>query len=458
MNLNPLYNILPAYMQNIVCSVQGKILKRQRYNGLFNDLLGRLSVSQWEDEAQIKSYKEIELEKILNTCYKYIPYYGLTFNKAGVTPKDFKSLEDIQKYPILEKEEIRNNWKLLVNSNYPKDKLVHSHTSGSTGKALDFYLTTESIPFQWAVWWRFRQRYGISFGDKHLNFTGKLVVPIHQTKPPFWRINYPLNQWLVNMQHINSLKVPYIVQMINREGFTFFSGYPSIISSFCSIVKELDLKITRPPKIVFSGAEKLFIHQKELIEEVLGCKVTDHYGFSEGAGNASRCTSGLYHEDYEFGNLECFNPKNEKEGLNSGEILATGFSNYGMPLLRYRVGDTAIWSGNKCSCGLHSSVISDIEGRSEDFVITPEGTKILRFDYLFKDTKTIKECQIIQKEISSIIFRIVKRDSYKYEIENHLKSLVKQWISPSLTIHFEYVEEIERTKSGKFRAVISELK
>lgn len=457
MNLNLIYNILPAYMQNIVCSVQGTILKRLRYNDLFNDLLDQLNVSQWKDEAQIKSYKENELEKILNTCYKYVPYYGLTFNKVGVTPKDFKSLEDIQKFPILEKEDVRNNWKQLVNCNYPKKQLFHSHTSGSTGKALDFYLTNESIPFQWAVWWRFRERYGISFGDKHLNFTGKLVVPIHQTKPPFWRVNYPFNQWLVNMQHINSLKVPYIVQMINREGFSFFSGYPSIISSFCSLVKELDLKITRSPKIVFTGAEKLFIHQKQIIEEVLGCKVTDHYGFSEGAGNASKCLIDCYHEDYEFGNLECFMPENF-EGGYSGEILATGFSNYGMPLVRYRVGDTAIWSDKKCSCGLQSSIIEKIEGRSEDFVITPEGTKILRFDYLFKDTKTIKECQIIQKELGSIIFRIVKRDSYNTQSEYLLKSLVKQWISPTLTIHFEYVEEIKRTKSGKFRAIISELK
>lgn len=457
MNSNLIYNSLPPYLQNVVCSAQGIILKRQRYNDLFKDRLDQLNITQWKEGTHINSYKENELEKILTTCYKYVPYYTLIFNKVGVTPKDFKSFEDIQKFPILEKEDVRNNWKQLVNLNYPKKLLVHSHTSGSTGKALDFYMTKESIPFQWAVWWRFRGRYGISFGDKHLNFTGKLVVPIHQTKPPFWRINYPLNQWIVNMQHINSRKVPFIVQMINREGFTFFSGYPSIISSFCSLVKELDLKITQPPKIVFTGAEKLFIHQKELIEEVLGCKVTDHYGFSEGAGNASKCMNGMYHEDYEFGHLECFNSNNIENGVASGEILATGFSNYGMPLLRYRVGDTAIWSENKCSCGLQSSVISDIEGRSEDFVITPEGTKILRFDYLFKDTTTIKECQIIQREINSLIFRIVKRDSYKKETEDHLRNLVKQWISPTLSVSFEYVKEISRTESGKFRAVISEL-
>jgi phenylacetate-CoA ligase len=451
------YNMLPPIMQNLVCSAQGAIIKKQRYNKAFHDHLEQLNNTQWYDESQINTYKENEIEKLLNACYKYVPYYTSVFKDADVTPNDFKGLADIQKFPILEKEDIRNNWKQLVNSDYPRKKLVHSHTSGSTGKALDFYMTKESIPFQWAVWWRFRERFGFHLGDKHLNFTGKLVIPIQQEKPPFWRINYPLNQWLVNMQHINSPKAPYIVDMINREGFHFFSGYPSIISSFCSLVKDLNLKISQPPKIVFTGAEKLFDYQKQLIEEVLSCKVTDHYGFSEGAGNASKCLNDIYHEDYEFGHLECFKPQNNMGGGYSGEILATGFSNYGMPLLRYRVGDTATWSDKKCSCGIHSSIITGIEGRSEDYVITPEGTKILRFDYLFKDTKTIKECQIIQKEIGSVIFRIVKRDLYRMETEEHLRSLVKQWISPKLSVHFEYVEEIKRTEAGKFRAVISEL-
>jgi phenylacetate-CoA ligase len=458
MKLKGVYDTMPPSIQNLICSVQGSVLKRQRYNRTFWDHLEQLNTSQWKDECQITSFKENEIERLLNTCYKYVPYYATSFKLAGVLPKDFKGLEDIQKFPILEKEDIRKDWKQIVNFNYPKKRLVHSHTSGSTGKALDFYLTKDSIPFQWAIWWRFRERYGFHLGDKHLNFTGKLVVPIQQEKPPFWRINYPLNQWLVNMQHINSRKVPHIVDMINREEFQFFSGYPSIISAFCSFVKELNLKIFRPPKIVFTGAEKIFGYQKQLIQEILCCTVTDHYGFSEGAGNASKCIYDFYHEDYEFGHLECFNPQINTDGGYFGEILTTGFSNYGMPFLRYRVGDTATWSNRNCLCGIQSSIISGIEGRSEEFVITPEGTRILRFDYLFKDTRSIKECQIVQKEIDSLLFRIVKRNTYKKETEEQLIRLVKKWISPTITVHFEYIEEIKRSESGKFRAVISELR
>jgi len=194
MKLKDIYDMMPPIIQNFICSGQGAIIKRQRYNNAFWDHLGKLNSTQWKDGSQINTKKENEIERLLNTCYKYVPYYTSVFKIAGVTPKDFKGLADIQKFTILEKEDIRNNWKQLVNINYPKKRLVHSHTSGSTGKALDFYQTKDSIPFQWAVWWRFRERYGFHLGDKHLNFTGKLIVPIQKKNHPYWRIFKPQNK------------------------------------------------------------------------------------------------------------------------------------------------------------------------------------------------------------------------------------------------------------------------
>ena len=139
----------------------------------------------------------------------------------------------------------------------------------------------------------------------------------------------------------------------------------------------------------------------------------------------------------------------------SGEILATGFANYGMPFIRYNVGDTATWSSKKCPCGRNSSTIVNIDGRSEDFIITPEGLTMKIHSYLFKDTKEIKECQIVQYKLGEVVFRIVKRPGYTTWNETHLKQKVQKWISSSIVVNFDYVEEIERTDSGKFKAVVS---
>jgi phenylacetate-CoA ligase len=255
------------------------------------------------------------------------------------------------------------------------------------------------------------------------------------------------------MQHIKNENVKFIVEYLNKEKFVFFSGYPSIIYALAELISANDIVLTSPPKIIFTGAEKLYGYQKKLLSEVFQCDIADQYGFSEGAGNASTCQYGLYHEDFEFGHLEYIQPS-----LNSdqGEILSTGFSNLAMPLIRYQVGDSAIKSDGFCQCGRKSKTFRSFIGRIEDYIITPEGTKIQRFDYLFKETNNIKECQIVQRRLNEITFRIIPRKRYSIsEDEDALKKLVKEWISPFIEVYFEYPKEIERSSSGKFVAVKS---
>lgn len=318
-------------------------------------------------------------------------------------------------------------------------------------------MTKRSLSFQWAVWWRLRSRFGIQYGDKSLNFIGKAVVPLNQKKPPFWRVNNPLNQHLVNMQHIKPQNIKYLVEYINKERFVFFSGYPNILYTFCTLVDNLGHTIVNPPKLVFTGAEVLLDSQKKCIERVLGCIATDQYGFAEGAGNASKCEYGFFHEDFEYGHLEPHNPVVSSPTSFSGKILATGFSNYAMPFIRYDVGDSATWSTNKCKCGRHSDVITSIDGRNEDVIVTPEGASMQLHSYFYKGMTEISECQVVQYKLGEMVFRIVRRDNYTKESELDLIKKVKKYISPGILVRFEYVDEIERTESGKLKMVVSHL-
>ena len=456
MNIDTIYNNSPYFVQNLMCSVKGVFIKRQRFNDLFYDNLARLEESQYWSTDDILRYKEERLYRMLEYAYQFVPFYKNYYDSYHVSPKDYKSLEDIEKFPVLTKELIRAHYKEMISTQYPRENLIHNHTSGSTGKALDFYQTKESLPYVWAIWWRLRNRFGVEYGDKSLNFTGKLVVPISTRRPPYWRVNKPMNQWLVNMQHMTKDKVQSIVEMINSEHFVFFSGYPSIIYAFALLVEENGLSITAQPKAIFTGAEKMYENQKTVLRRVFpGTIITDHYGTSEGVVNASKCETGVYHEDFELGHIECKEPHWISDTEYEGNILGTCFQNNGMPFIRYEIGDSAVWSSKKCSCGLHSQVIKDIQGRTEDYVITPEGLKVQRFDYLFKDMTSIKECQVVQRKMGEVIFRIVRRDNYDIKCEEELKKLVKEYISPTIHCSFEYVGEIERTRAGKFKSVAS---
>lgn len=449
MNVFEIYSNLPVALQNFLCSLKGYKLNKERYGGEYNDIFENLLESEKWDTLRIRKYKEKKIKEILEYAYRHTKFYKRFFDEYGVTPSDFQTIEDLSKFPVLTKDVVRENWKEMISFEYKEKDLIPYHTSGSTGKALDFFWTKHSLRFYWAIVWRGRARFGIKKGDLHLNFTGKIVVPLSQKKAPYWRYNRPLNQYMLNMQHLTKEKVRDIVDFINSKRVRFYVGYPSIIHAFAMLVEEAGLSIVNPPEYIFSSAEKMYESQRSVIERVFkGVRIVEHYGFSENVASASKDLDGMYHEDFELGHLELIDTSNNDTGI-SGRMLATGFQNYGMPFIRYDIGDTATFVNN--------GIISDIEGRNGDFVITPEGAKIMRFGYIFKETRDIKECQIVQRRLGEMVVRIVRSSEYSEKTEKYICEEIRTWISKTIEIKFEYVDSIPRTKAGKFKAVLSEL-
>lgn len=455
--IQKIYNNLPVLLQNIACTIRGYKEKKSRLGGKFETIFKDLQKTEWYTKDEIEKHQLDKLKELLNYAYSNIPYYKELFNSVNFKPEEVVSLKDLEQIPILTKELVRQNYEKLKNTNF-KGEVVHSHTSGSTGKSLQFDFSLDAIQYRWALWFRHKSRFGVKPTDAYATFTGLAAIPLNQKKAPFWRENWAMKQTIFTMHHINLNTVPSIVERLNKGGFVYYSGYPSILYSLASFIEDLNLKITKSPKIIFTGAEALLDYQRDKISKVFNCLVTDQYGFSEGCGNASRCTEDLFHEDFEYGILECCDTTLNEDGSLTGKVLATGFTNLAMPFIRYDVGDTATWVSKECKCGRKSKTILQVNGRNEDFVITPEGNKILRFDYIFKDTTSISEAQILQRELGSIVIRIVKRDNFEQnQIEALLKKEVSVKISKKLKVSFEYVDQIERENTGKFRAVKSYL-
>ena len=258
---------------------------------------------------------------------------------------------------------------------------------------------------------------------------------------------------MINQQHITPEKVASIVAFINKANIVFFSGYPSIVYSLAMHILEQGLKITNPPRFFFTGAEKVYESQRNAIEKAFpGIHIVETYSFSEEAGSMMRCCCGNYHEDFEFGHFELADSASQ-----TGKLLVTGFRNLGMPFIRYEIGDTATIADEQCACGLHSASYSDIDGRNEDYILTPEGQRLTRLGYLFKDTNYF-EAQIIQEEIDSIIIRaVLRKDTNVEEAEDTLIEEVHKHFSSKLKVNFEYVDKIPRTKTGKFKFIISKI-
>jgi phenylacetate-CoA ligase len=452
--IETLYPRLPVFLQNAACWYAGRRESRARFGSRFDRRLRELMDSETWSAGEIEAYQSEKLRALVRHAYDNVPYYHDRWQSLGIKPDDIRSRRDLAKLPILTKEDVRQNLDRLLSRDAPRRDQVFKHTSGTTGKALHFYVSRDSVPFQWAVWWRHRLRFGVQPGSLHANFTGKRVVPLGQNHPPYWRWNHPMSQALLNMHHLTPGKIGSIIEFLDAHEFEYYSGYPSIIHMLAVTARAAGLELTAKPRAVFTGAENMLDFQKRDIADFTGAVLTDQYGSSEGCGNASHCPHFVYHEDFEFCVLE---GAEQVQGDPARTILATGFASDVFPFIRYEIGDSAVWrdEGDPCACGRSSRTLARIEGRKDDYVVTPEGARIMRFDYIFKDSVNVKEAQLVQHRLGELNVRLVRRPGFTQADETMLRKEFARWVSPALALNFEYVDEIERERNGKFRAVLS---
>ncbi|MDF1582295.1 MAG: hypothetical protein P1P78_03195 [Methyloprofundus sp.] len=141
----------------------------------------------------------------------------------------------------------------------------------------------------------------------------------------------------------------------------------------------------------------------------------------------------------------------------AGEIVVTHLATRDFPFIRYRTGDVGVLSDKTCHCGRGLPLLKEIQGRTTDFIVAQDGTVLhgLALIYVLRDLDGIESFKITQHNIDETTVQIVKNQQYNQENTAKIKSEFKQRLGQDVQIDVEYVSEIAKEKSGKFRYVIS---
>jgi phenylacetate-CoA ligase len=208
-------------------------------------------------------------------------------------------------------------------------------------------------------------------------------------------------------------------------------------------------------KAIFTSSESLLSFQRETIEKAFGAPVRDRYGASEKVVSMTECREGRLHVDLEYCIVEV-ETATETDEFEAGPLLVTGLSNYATPLFRYRIGDVGTRSKHPCPCGRAGDVFLNVDGRVEDYVLTPDGRLVGRLDHIFKEQFDVAEAQIIQTSEASIDVLIVPRSSYSNTSSRALLREIRARLGTKMKIKIKIRDSIPREANGKFRAVKSE--
>ncbi|MCI2888818.1 phenylacetate--CoA ligase family protein [Staphylococcus hominis] len=445
--LEYIYNYSPIVFQNIMVSIKGKQLIKQRYTSYYYDELKRLRNCQDPFELQQQRMKEF---------YKYIKKKSNFHNKRLMKFNNEIDIDNLEHYPVLEKEDIRNNIDEIITGD-PND-LLKSGTGGSTGKSLKFYTSKYDMSRKIAYLDYFKEQHGVYKGMKRVSIGGRKIIPNHQKKKIFWRYNEPLNQLLFSAYHADGENLKYYVQKLNDFKPETLDGFPTVLHRISKYILENNIKLTFTPIAIFPTAEALTDEMKKDIEKAFNCPVRNQYASSEGSPFITENTDG----ELELGPMSGYFELEKVEG-KIYELIVTGFYTTTTPLFRYRIGDSVeLYEDLPENYTQQDIKIKRIIGRNNDFLYSSEKGMItnVHLSTAIRSLGTdVKESQFIQNEKDRIIVNLVIDDSANKEIIiDKLTKELKVRFGNSTQFDINFVDSIALTKGGKKRFTINNLK
>lgn len=422
--------------------------------------LKSLARTQWLPEEKIKAIQWERLQALLTHAYAHVPFYRGIFDQRGLTPRDIKTADDFQKLPLISKEDIRADKDNMIAENF-KGRTFTKATGGSTGVPLELDYDTNSYQWRTAAAIRGYRWAGCEDGKRTAYIWG---APIGKESFPL-RVKKAMHNFILQRKMFNSFKFTAEIMEDYRERINRFRpeaivGYTTPLYNFAKFIKENKKRCVRI-KSAITAAEKLYDYQREAIESAFGCKVFETYGSREFMLIAAECErhQGM-HMSIDNLYIEILKEDGSPAGPGeTGEIVITDLHNYGMPFIRYKIGDLGVPADRTCPCGRGLPLIEKIEGRILDTIQTPDGRLVPGefFPHLMKEFKGIKQFQVIQDRPETLLIKIVKNGAFSEERLTFLRNEIEQALGPRTAVHIRFVEEIPLTESGKFRVTVSNL-
>jgi phenylacetate-CoA ligase len=244
--------------------------------------------------------------------------------------------------------------------------------------------------------------------------------------------------------------------------FDYINGYTSPIVQFAKFLREKNvvLKTVCPTlKVCIVTSEMLFEDDKVLLETQFGIPIVNEYGASELDLIAFQNSKDEWQVNSETLYVEILDDNdNILPYGHEGRIVITSLYNKAHPFIRYDIGDIGILSEEST---LRKPILKKLIGRTNDIVRLPSGKTAagLTFYYITKsvieDDGNVSEFVIEQLSLGTFKIKYVSKNELSSNEQRTISKAMVQYLEPEISITFEHVAKLNRSKSGKLKQFTS---
>ena len=400
-------------------------------------LFESLSVTPNLFEAfQLRQVRKILLHAVRTTDYWRSVFSNIAVNGFSDIP-DFEAFETL---PVLTRAFMKK-WgtSMFLSGTVPDTRRVFAYTSGSTGEPYGFYQDKREFPIR-----RWDVLYGLRLNGIRVH--GPAIILGLRTHLYL----EPLGVMVENLGDEKTLRdvlYPAIEKL-----------KPKVIFCTPSALRMLKAHLEQDGRKIFfetidCAGEKLDEDEREVFSRFFCSRISTWYGTREIGPIAVECLLGSYHLLPWSNYIEIVN--SEARPLRFGQegcVVATSFSNFAMPFIRYNAGDRGMLVQDVCKCGSRIPVLV-LKGRLPEVITTPSGKSFSVAGFGTEIAKrfavTILQFQLVEEKPGFYTFRFVPGRKYEPGLDTPLLDMLRNIIGQKSIIALEKVSGISPNASGK---------
>ena len=390
-----------------------------------------------------------------------VPFYRDAFRKAGIDPRDIRTALDLERLPMVEKNDLRRDPDRFVSTSRAGRRSLVFETSGSTGSRARIHHDRLSLLANIAYGERERAVVTRILGRE----SGYREARIGYNGGTLERVGafYAANTWIpvrpdrLQLWVTDPLKDN--VEALNRFRPDVLLGYSSYLVAIARHAAAGKLVVERP-KLVIYAAEPLSAAERVEVEQTLGAPVVSRYTAVEAFKIAFLCErrDGFHvHEDLAHLRIVDADGRTVRAG-ESGAIVLSNLVNRGTVLLNYRMSDLGRWTDEPCACGRTLRRLAEVGGRLEDLLHLPNGEVLHPRGIwgLLKPHPEVLQYQLVQRTPTGFVLKLVTASEDDYvRLAPTIAGEMTSVLGPGMTVETERCAELPREAGGKVRMVVA---
>jgi len=414
----------------------------------------RLARNQWRSREELERRRLVKLRRLLRHASTDVPFYRRLFNEAGIDVDEVVTLEDLQRLPIVRREDIQPLPESdLVAQAIDLATCIRTHTSGSTGVPLKIISRRSDRSVFNPSFFRVYMGWGLKPWHRMTYF---------QARPE----SLSQRSWFEHLgifrrQMLFSRDEPEVwIGEIRRWRPYLIHGYSLTLKLLAEALRDSGTTDIHVP-LVMSTSGVLDDAARELLTSTLGCRLVDIYASEEAGGviawECPRCLG--YHIGLDTVIVEFVKDGRPAAPGEDATVLVTNLSNFTMPFIRYDQGDVARISSRQPICGRGMPLMDSIQGRAGDYVVLRSGRKLTPhpFFLVLDHALGVARWQIVQESRDRLTVRMTMSDGHEPVECEAVRSKLRGLVGDNMAVEIEVVDRLRRNASQKLRSVICNL-